>query len=317
MQGGGGWAAAKGRLAGLDVPPGRIQSCDGLNALSTWCRDPASSPAAFCDLAEALGASSLALDATLGADYVDEIGLEIATRGLRVAALEHPCPRVRARRAPRLATGDREERRAAASLLGATARTAVATGARSWLRVWGLSTSATGWDRTVAAFARRSSTSTTSSSSRPSARASRRWPSTGRGSGSRRPSPPVPSGITLSLVNRARWFEIPDEDELGPLLAEFAGAPLAGWLDPAAGVHQAGRRPRAAARVLARELRQARRRAAWLTDACGLLGGLPWGRGEVNTGAVARDLEADTLRVVHCSPGATTEELASAVRARA
>jgi hypothetical protein len=56
---------------------------------------------------------------------------------------------------------------------------------------------------------------------------------------------------------------------------------------------------------------------ALLTDACGLRGGLPWGRAEVDHATVTGGIAAGALRVVHGAPGATDEELRSALAAAA
>jgi len=59
----------------------------------------------------------------------------------------------------------------------------------------------------------------------------------------------------------------------------------------------------------------ARAAGAWLSDACGLLGGLPWGRAEVDAAAALAALGAEALRAVHCAPGAAPAELAAALAA--
>ena len=49
---------------------------------------------------------------------------------------------------------------------------------------------------------------------------------------------------------------------------------------------------------------------AWLADASGLLGGLPWSRGEVDTDAVHRALPAGALWVHHVAAHVRASELA-------
>jgi hypothetical protein len=119
------------------------------------------------------------------------------------------------------------------------------------------------------------------------------------------------SGLTLALANRARWFEVPDDAELGVLLEDFRGAPLGAWFDAAAGhAREALGFGRVADWLGAHGKRTA---GAFLGDACGLRGGLPWGRGEMDTAAVEGALSEDAPRLVHCTADATDQELAAAL----
>lgn len=284
------------------------------STLSTWCRDPAASPATFCDRAEALGADGLALDARLPGDWLSAFVEILPRRGspLVVRAIEAPCPRPRAPRPPRLACADRDERRAAIEATRETLRLASHLESRVVvLRLGGFDFDL-GWKALVRAFSRREI-----DEDRLEAVLSRRlklaataldWARFGL-------EPLLDqaeaSGIVLALSNRARPFEIPDGPEIGVLLEEFRGAPLAPWFDAAA----AHAREAIGLAPPGEWLAGYGRRAcgAWLSDAAGLLGGLPWGRGEVDRTAVLTALAAGALTVVHCGPGATDEELAWAL----
>ena len=114
-------------------------------------------------------------------------------------------------------------------------------------------------------------------------------------------------GLTIALAARAHFPDIPTDLELRTLLEDFRGAPLAAWADSAALTARQllgqdtdpGLLPLAA--------------GAFLTDAAGLTGGLPWGRGDVDHAAFLSKLPPDAPRVVHAGAFATDEELAQAL----
>jgi hypothetical protein len=114
-------------------------------------------------------------------------------------------------------------------------------------------------------------------------------------------------GLTIALAARAHFPDIPTDLELRTLLEDFRGAPLAAWADSAALTARQllgqdtdpGLLPLAA--------------GAFLTDAAGLTGGLPWGRGDVDHAAFLSKLPPDVPRVVHAGAFATDEELAQAL----
>jgi hypothetical protein len=113
--------------------------------------------------------------------------------------------------------------------------------------------------------------------------------------------------LTVALATRAHFPDIPTDLELRTLLEDFRGAPLAPWPD--------------AAVLTARQLLGqdtdpgllSLAAGAFLTDAAGLTGGLPWGRGDVDHAVFLSPLPPDALRVVHAGPFATDDELAQAL----
>jgi sugar phosphate isomerase/epimerase len=116
--------------------------------------------------------------------------------------------------------------------------------------------------------------------------------------------------VTVALANRARWFEVPDEVEVGVLLEDFRGAPLAPFYDAAAAHARHALGVDSASFLAAYGKRLV---GAWLTDAAGLRGGLPWGYGEVDGDAVVAALPETALRIVHAAPIAMEHEIAHAL----
>jgi hypothetical protein len=269
-------------------------------------------PDALCGRLVDLGARSVVLDATIDEAYAGALARELDRRRaeLPVVALEAPCPRPRGPRPPRLATEDRDERRAAIGAAEATIRLASELGGKIVLvRLGGLDVKHD-WSRLARGFARRERIGSEK------LLAERALMSPQAIDLARFGLEPVieraeAAGITVGLLNRARWFEIPDDLELRALMDDFEGAPIAPALDAAA--------------AHAREHLGMGRVADWLalygksaaavlmTDACGLRGGLPWGRGEVDHAAVLGGIAPSALRIVHCAPGATDDELREAL----
>ena len=284
-------------------------------ALSTWCRNASMTPGAFVDQALTLGTNALAFDTTLTEDYVRELVREVTARGVAVTAVEAPCPRPRGGRAPRLASPDREERRAAAGATRAALALAAQVGARAVVvRLGALEVEPRDWERLVRGHARRQL-----GEEQVERRVAERVARSAAALDLARfgletvLSAAAAAGVTLALANRARWYEVPDDAELGVLLEDFRGAPIAPWLDTAAAHARAalGFAPASAWHAAF----GARAAGAWLSDACGLLGGLPWGRAEVDAAATLAALGADAVRAVHCAPGAAPAELAAALSA--
>jgi sugar phosphate isomerase/epimerase len=292
------------------VPGGRsLLLSRPVTALSTSCRGPAAPPASFVARARAVGAGAIVLDATLDAEALDAFSAEALRAGLTVAALEAPCPRPRVPRPPRLASGDREERLAAGRQTGESLRRARDLGARILVVALG---ELPGHDPApvLRAFARREleegAVRRLVEGRRARSQQALDWARFGL---ELVLDEAVTTGVTLALVNRPLWFEIPSAGEANALLDELAGAPLATFFDPAAAYLR---------RVLGLgagrpAIELGRAAGAWLTDAAGARGGLPWGTGEASAAGLG-DLPDGALRAVHCLPLATDEELAAALR---
>jgi hypothetical protein len=280
--------------------------------LSSWCRLPPDSPADFGRLASDLGAPSIALDATVTTAWLAELLSGRDTRALPIEAIESPCPRPRGDRPARLASPDKDERREAIAQTLATIEVAEKTQARAVVVRLGRLDVKDGWRETVRAFQR----GTWKPATAREQLAERAKMSTRSLDFMRFGLEPVleragAAGVSIALVNRARWFELPDDAETAVLLEDFRGAPLTAWFDPAA-AH--------AREVLGYSRAQdtlaalgPRCSGAWLSDAAGLLGGLPWGRADADHALLG--LPAPTLRIVHCAPGASQDELRSAIAA--
>ncbi|MBI4508607.1 MAG: hypothetical protein HY698_03150 [Deltaproteobacteria bacterium] len=282
--------------------------------MSTWCRNEDESPSAFFDRALRLGFGALAWDATLSPAFLAEAESELSARreDLRVLVVEGPCPAPRGRRAPRLATADKEERRAALKGLEDTLTLAARVAARVVVVKLGSLDVQTNWARLVRAFSRRSlDRSDVDALIAERARLAPLALDLARFGLDPLLHQAQEKGLSVALVNRARWFEIPADMELGVLLEDFRGAPLAPWHDPAAAHAREALGFGSAASLLAVHGKHAR--GAWLTDAVGLLGGLPWGRGEVDTGTVRSAISPDAILAIHVAPGVTDDELASSL----
>ena len=282
-------------------------------ALSTWCRGPQESPDAWRGRALTAGASGLALDRTLDEAWLAALRQELSAHPheLPVLAVEAACPRLKSGVAPRLAAEDKEERRAALNLAVETVELAAAVGARAvTVRLGGIDTKHD-WAKLGLKFARRERLGTDRLMAErtqlaPMALDLARW---GLDTLVERAAA---AGLTIGLVNRVRPFDIPDDFELRALLDDFRGAPLAPWLDAAALHARASIGLTDTPQWLA--MYGPTLAGAYLTDAVGLRGGLPWGLGEVDRAAVLAALPATAIRVAHFSPGATDEEIAAAVR---
>jgi hypothetical protein len=279
------------------------------------------SPGDFPARAEALGYRAIALDpgvdaATLAALGPALLGARPIGPGaaLEVAAVEAPCPRpplTGGDRAPYLASDDRDERRAAAKDVEATVATAVQLGARIVILRLGVLDVKHDFGATVRAFAQRK----LDDDALERIVLLRRSLSARALDLARFGLEPVlefaaAAGVTIGLVNRPRWFEIPSAAEVATLLDELRGAPLAPFYDPAA-AHVRAALGLGAGRPAVEVERAC---GAFLTDAAGLRGGLPWGTGEIDRAAVLAKLPAEAPRIVR-SRIATDEELLGALAA--
>jgi len=279
-----------------------------VTALSTLCRHVPAGPAAFLARARALGATDVAADATLDAQELQALIPEALRGGLGVVAIEAPCPRRQVGRSPTLATADRDERLAAGRAVEDTLRRAAEAMAR--VVVVRLGTLPGHDDAPILrAFARRSLERETLVARVELRRSlSLRALDLARWGLDLVVDAAAAAGVTLGLANRARWFDIPSAGETATLLAELAGAPLAPFYDVAAAhvrrtLGLGNGRP---------ELEIERACGAFLADAAGLRGGLPWGTGEVDPGVLEK-LPAGAPRIVHCGALATDAELARAL----
>lgn len=285
-------------------------------SLSTWCRAPSEPPKEWCDRAERLGATEVVLDGRLEPAWADGLMQELAHRRqrLRPVAVEAPCPRPRAR-PPLLASSDREERRAALCAATETISRAAELGATPIVVALGFIESEpdAGWNRLVRAFSRGElATAEIDRLAEMRAKMTAQALDLARFGLEPLLNRAITANVQVALVNRARWYEIPDEPERAALFAEFQGAPLCAWHDTAAAhlreVLGFGRH----ADILATFAE--RTAGIWLTDAAGLMGGLPWGLGEVNR-SLLNGLQATPVRTVHAAPSALDSELAAALSA--
>jgi hypothetical protein len=279
-----------------------------VNALSTWCREGA--PGAFVERARALGVREVALEATVDADELAALVPALLGAGISIVAFAAPCPRPRGpRRPPRLATEDVDERLAAAAQAAVTIARAAELGARVVLLELGTVMVRVDHQATLRAFARRQLEESDIARLVSARRAlSPRALDLARHGLDPLLDRAAAAGVTLGLALRPWWFDIPTSAETAQLLAEFRGAPLAPWYDAAAAhIRQAlgfGQgRPAVEIETAA---------GAWLTDAAGPLGGLPWGTGDVDPAVLAK-LPDGALRVVHAAAPVSDEELAQAL----
>ena len=281
-------------------------------ALSSWCRGPADSPADFGRRASELGAPALALDATVTAGWLGELLAGRDARSLPVLTIEAPCPRPRGDRPARLASPDKDERHEAVAQIAATIEVAEKTHAQAIVVRLGRLDGKDGWRETVRAFQRGAwSAETARRQLAERAKQHARVLDFARFGLEPVLERAGRTGVTVALVNRARWFELPDDVEAAVLLEEFRGAPLAAWFDPAA-AHAREALGYGASRETLTVLGP-RSAGAWLTDAAGLLGGLPWGHADVDRSLPG--LAASAVHIVHCAPGATDAELKQAIAA--
>ena len=269
----------------------------------------------FAARAQRLGFRHAALDASLDEASVAVLSASVLGAGLETILLEAPCPRPRnlgGERPPYLASADREERLAAAKDFEATVATATRLGAKLVVVRLGVLDVQHHYAETLRAYARR----TLDDEARERLVAARRQLSGRALDLARFGLEPVleraaAAGVTVGLVNRPRWFEIASAAEVAMLLDELRGAPLAPFYDAAAAHVRAelGLGPGRPAVELERAA------GAFLTDAAGLRGGLPWGTGEVgNDGRaeVLAKLPAEAPRVLR-SAIATDEEILAAM----
>jgi sugar phosphate isomerase/epimerase len=271
--------------------------------VSTWWRRSKEAPADFLARAAALGFTGVAWHGGLDAALAAELEAACLRRGTPVCAVVAPCPRGVGARAPYLATDDRSEREAAVAETVETLALAQRLGARHVIVALGALSVRAEWRELVTKFGHGEDTELRVERLR-----RQRRELSGRALdlcrfGLERILPRAADlGLRVAAVNRARWHEIPQGTELSQLVTEHAGSPLCAWIDPAA-AHVRELLDFPAYVPPPRELCA----GAWLSDASGLRGGLPWGRGEVDPAIV----EHAELRVHHVGPDIADEELAA------
>lgn len=268
-----------------------------------------SSPASVVGRAARLGITAVALDGSLDAAALEVLIPAILGAGVAVVAVEAPCPRPTGGRPPRLASDDREERLAATRAFEATVTTAARVGASRVVVQLGVLEVQHAWPRTVRAFAEQS----LDDDERERLVKIRRTLSPHALDLARFALDAIlwhaaDAGVTIGLVNRARWFEIASAAEVDALLGEFRGAPLATFYDAAA-AHVRAALGLGSGRP-AIELEAAS--GAFLSDAAGLRGGLPWGTGEIDHAHVLAKLPEASPRILR-SAIATDEEILTAM----
>lgn len=296
--------------------------------LSTSIRTPGTGPEEIAARCERLGPELLALDAGLGPDLYNPLArrllLDTEERPIRVVFAPCPAPRLGpGKRAPALAALDKEERLAAVRLVQDTLARARNLAASvvvlpcpgrvsmpnrrallvQWL-AWGfLEPEGPAVEMLRELRAQRAQAAPAHvdglrfSLERLAIEAERR-------------------GLRLGLPNAAHYDELPTRDEALTLLAELAGAPVGLWLDTAA-AHAKEVLGLGSQLAFVRALRAATPAppilGVSLTDAAGLLGGLPPGVGEIDFAGIAAQLAPDTLAIVACHPEATDDEVGRAL----
>ncbi len=277
-------------------------------SLSTWCLG-SGSPVDFARLIEDGDFSGTFLDAS-----VSEMALRELLTVLRrpIVGMEAPCPAGRTQRAPRLAAQDREERHAAINSTLKTLQLASDQNAGVVVvKLGSIDALRSKWPRVSRAF----STGQWDDDDAERLHEERaRWSETALDWARFGLEPLLARAaglqVRIALANRPRWFQIPDDPEITYLLEEFRGAPLTIWLDPAARHARKALDPSSGLREQDSKLLA----GIWLSDACGLMTGLPWKIGEVNHAEVLSALPANALRVTHASPLARRSELIATAR---
>jgi sugar phosphate isomerase/epimerase len=269
--------------------------------VSTWWRGPSEAPADFLARARNEGAEGVAFAEGLTEAVAAELTAACLTRGMPVCAITAPFPRRIGARQPYLATDDRDERAAAVEQTLATMTAAAELGARVVIVTLGVLPVRSEWKELAVAFTRGQDIEARVGRLRRMRREfSPRALDLARFGLERVLHRAADAGLRVAVVNRARWHEIPQGTELSQLVSELSGSPLAAWIDPAAAhVRQVLDFP--PYEPPPKELCA----GAWLSDASGLRGGLPWGRGEADPKLV----ENAELRVHHVAPDITADEL--------
>jgi sugar phosphate isomerase/epimerase len=255
-----------------------------------------------------LDAGALVLDRNIDPAWLEPLVAALDGRRdeLPVLAIESPCPRGRAATA-QLASIDREEARTALDAATETLRLAGKLGARFLaLQLGEVRTMERDWIFARDRFVR-------GALDEPTARGlmARRAREGARPlDGARRAVDRLSriaesEGVTLAIANGRRFTALPDARELDTLLAELRGAPLAPLFDVVAAhlPDAMGLAPFA--------LTQAafgRAPLVYLGDACGPIGALAPGRGELDVSAIARGLDGAAAIAFSPWAGLTVEE---------
>lgn len=268
---------------------------------------PAAHAAALLDEAEALGADALYLDETVLADgtgaLLGGLGAELVRRrrsgsvlGLEAGLGAHRLGRPRARLASACAL-DREEALAATEVAGAALALAAELQAPTvTLRLGAVAGLRRHWERARAGLLRGALQEDERLAEQLLEARSGLLPphlEMALRSAERIANLALRHGVTVLLPSPRRAIELPAPLELQVLLAELRGAPLRPMLDlPAAHLASTMRLLPLRPTVLA----FADGPLHLLGDACGAVGALPPGRGEVDVAAVARALSASAHR---------------------
>lgn len=278
-----------------------------MTALSTLFRPPTQSPRQLCEALRAYDVDGVVLDGSLAADFVDELA---CTRlPAPIVAIESAGDDTRE---PMLASADPPERAAAAKKVRARLEQAARLDVGTLVVALGRLPNDPDWAETRLRYARREFSAEEAQAVLDKRRAqSVLAMDLARFALDAVVESAARASVLIGLQNRARWFEIPDETELAALLCDFAGAPLAPWLDAGAAHASESMGLAEPGSWLVRFGQQAI--GAWMSDACGLLGRLPWGLGEIDTDAVASALGTDCVRVVHCAPASRPNEIRDAL----
>ena len=296
--------------------------------LSTGVRDGRVGAEEIAGLGERLAPAGFALDAAMSPALYDVLAPRLLADGderpIRVLYAPCPCqPLGRGKRAPMLASEDREERLAATRLITETLSRArdlaavavvlpiagrVALPDRdATLRRWFVEGHLDAGGRAVGRF-KRWRAERTHVVHRPldglrfsldvlALEAERR-------------------GVRLGIPSVARYDEIPTRDELLTLLGERLGAPLGVWLDTAA-AHAKEVLGLGTQLDFVLALRSAAHApviiGVSISDAAGFVTGLPAGRGEIDLKAILVLLPDTAVRVLVCDSSTREDELESAL----
>jgi hypothetical protein len=263
--------------------------------LSTWCRGDAG-PDEFLARAERLGAAGIVLDPTVR--DIAPWTVPLAARGPSLPLWAVCLPS--GPDAPRPASADREERLAARAAAETLAARAAELGARALVVRLGALELRFDHAALARSFARRALAD--DDLVRLAEERVRLSPiALDRARFAVEGLLGAAGALPIALATRARFTDIPNDVEIRALLEDFRGARLAVWPDAAAEAIRARLGQPVDRGLLAHAA------GAFLGDAAGLRGGLPWGLGEVDRDGFLAALPADALRVVHVAIGTDAE----------
>ncbi len=267
------------------------------------------------DTLERSDATAVVLDAGLDPAAYEALAQALAASGFPVLAVEAPCPRTRASSA-QLCSIERDESDTALAAALDTLRRAARLGARFVvLRLGEVRAMEAEWRLARERFLRDDLGEDLT----------RRLMQQRRAHGvrpldvARRVLDPLAraaeaEGLTLAVANGRRFTALPDARELELILDGLEGAPVSPLFDvPAAHLPDVmGFQPFALTQAAFGQAP-----LVYLGDACGPLGALPPGRGQLDVGAIARALLPSAEMVFSPWSGLTVDESLSAVTALA